>query len=627
MSDVYISILEILQQDDLSEELESSIESIINLALEHIDNMIIRSTAADAIILAQASFGNEWNFEKTVNYGNLLRGLLPPEETKGILAGILINGLANEIDLFGDMSEFSELRKSLNLMRSVFTQNKECINDIFSNYIVGLVNAMKWFGEAEQFPEMYEILEELDELSEIVDCPLEVKTTLANGFSIALDLSGFFQDLDMVTNYSKKLFSLAKELSEDIEIQKLAVSSTLKAANWASIHWDMNAINSLLSNIKKIIVRNKNEIDIQIEYAKGLFSLTQEISQIGKEKILDLILKEITAIYQQIPDSTEIAQYYSRALVNMTFLLSDISDSFHRMDTLVEKLYQLKDKFPKNKEISINYSKSLVNQIHLYGKFGKIQEMEDVLEILKLYLFSTENYDIMIRLGKAYIDAILAYGEIGELENIPEIISELEEWVEENYGDIEVLLINVKALVNTISSYGKNNQLIDMSIYFDKLKTLCSEYDDNLEVQIHYAKGIAIVIKSYLSENDFQNAKIFLEQIKELAENYSDNIDILISFAKTIRRLIIFASQENDFTLLDSLLDDLRQIMLNNITNEEIQIEMARALSQLVIKESHTKSSERWQSLAMELKGLFIQFPNNERLISINQLVSPLFSD
>lgn len=626
IADAILHALDIISNIDNLELLEGYVNILINLTLENVGNIILRTSTADAIIIAIIAFGGDWNYEKTVEYGDLLRGLLPIKESKGLFASILIKGIAEEISCYGDMQEFSALTRSLNDMREVFSLNLDSHDEILKDYSEGLVNAVKWFGEAEDYEKMIAILDELAKLMKEYD-KIDLKIIYANGLRIALDLSGVMEDLDAVTRFTRDLVSLGDELSKNKEIQMLVINGVFKAAAWASIFWETGLMVSYISRIGKIVKRFPEDEQIKIQLARGLFNLTREISHIGKQKVMSNIIKELSILCNDNPTIIILYEYYSKAIVNAIFLLSEITDSFEEAFRLLSESENLVSLFPENQEIILGYSKALVNIIRMLGKYGKIEEMEEQLEILRDYTIKTDDREIVIRLGKAYVDAILAYAEMEEFDKILSLYHELTEWAEDDPEDLAFQELLAKGLVNVISGYGKKQLYIEMSIYLEKLKQLTYGYSIHSNIQKQLVKGLNLAIRWYLQINKIDEAYALQKEIETIRQEFPDDLEIQEFYARSIRRILIFANQMQDSLLIEQTLLKLRDLFNRYTYVENIQIEIARALSNLIIEGATKEQNLEWQSLVMELKGLHIQFPRNDKLTAIFNMVSPLFTD
>jgi hypothetical protein len=620
-------VLQSLRTYDQLDFLEESVKRLMILSLEYKDNLLLRTTAADGIIIAINGFGDEWNYEKTTAFGSHLIKLLPPKEVKGILASILIKGLSELMNCYGDMHEITAMKKTLELIQRVFKENWS--DEIFSveSYAAGLVYAVNWFGEAENYEEMIDILNEIKKIKDKNNEISSVKISYANALRIALDRSGLMNDLDTTTRLANDLLQLADELPTNKKLQSLTIIGVFKAAAWAGAFWETGLILALLKKASKIVERFPDDYYIQTLIIRGLFNLTKELSKIGNKKVMEQIIHEIATIQNENPEEIEFAIFYLKALVNMTFMLSEDLDSLEEIPSYIAVADGLVKEFKENEELLVEFSKMLVNLVHAFGYFGKIDDMIEIIDSLQALFFNTENPEILIRLGKAYIEAIKALGEVNELEIVPAYLSEMKAWVEEDSTDYELQLLLCKALVNSISSYGKNKQLKEMAIYLDELKRRAQLFSSITSIQKQYAKGLTLAIRWQSNHNqELSEIMANLTNLKRISLELSDDLEIQDLHMRSIRRVAIQAFKSDNTNQANSLIAEAKEKLNEFPLHDFTQIEYGRLLASLIIECSSKKDNKQCDNYFTEFSGLLIQFPNNEKLVALHQTIAPLIN-
>ncbi|MGC9779032.1 MAG: hypothetical protein HZR80_07300 [Candidatus Heimdallarchaeota archaeon] len=627
LSDAILDTLVILISNELYDQLEEYVIYLVNKSIDNPDDLMLRTTAAEATILAIRGFGEDWNYEKTKEFDIILKGLLPPKEIDGFLAGILIKGLSEEIDCYGDMHEFSSLKRTLKLMRELYLEKTKLDNESILNYLDGLVKAINWFGEAEEYEEMIEILDELTDLSEEFSQNIEAKIHFANGLRIALDHCGVMEDLDNATKLAKKLLALADEMPNNKRIQSLAIMGVFKAAIWAGVFWEVGLINALLTSVEKVYQRFPEDIQIKILLGRGLFNITKEFSLINKEKLMTKILDELSSLYQKNPDIIDIVRFYSQALVNIIYMVSEFNENFDGVLNYLSESKQLTIKYPEDDMVILSYSKALVNVIRAFGLYGKIGEMDEKLDVLRDFTESTESLEVLIRLGKAYVDVIKIYGDINELELINPMVMEIKDWIDDDPTNIDFHILLAKALVNTISSYGKNSKINEMLLQLDELRDIAIHFPSYGFINVQLARGLTHSIRWYAQDLDLTRSLSLLHELRSISIDFHEENDIQEMLARSTRRIITMAYKLDKFELVEEQLDSLRKHLKQYSLNENIQVELARALTNVILEETSIEENSYWQSLIMELKGLRIQYPENDKLAAIHQTVSPLIKD
>ncbi|HUT82436.1 MAG TPA: hypothetical protein VMZ29_14640 [Candidatus Bathyarchaeia archaeon] len=627
ISQAILQILEILMKFELYDELEDKVILLVNKSITNQSNLILKTLASEATIIAIKCFGEDWNYEKTKEFDIILKGLLPPKEIDDYLSGILIKGLAVEINCYGDMQEFSSMKRTLNLMKELFIEKLNHSEEFLIYYASGLVNAVNWFGEAEEYDEMINVLEELTSLSDAYPQIMDLKINLADGLRIALDHCGIMEDLDSATKLAKKLLQLAEELPYNKKIQSLVIMGVFKAAIWAGTFWETGIINSFLSEINKILERFPDDIQLKLLLGRGFFNLTKELSLNNNVKLMNKIVNELKILYMKNSDIIEIIQFYSQALVNMLYMIGEYSTNFQEIFEYLAEAQILAEKYFEDDIITISYSKSLVNVIRALGLQGKITEMEEYLDILIDFETTSENNEITIRLGKAFIDVIKVYGDINELEKITQIYMVLKDWIMNDLYNVNYQILLAKALVNIISGFGKNQKINEMNLYLDELREIAITYASYNIIQTQLAKGLSHTIRWYVNLTDLTRCISLLYELRSIGANLPDDLEIQETLARSTRRVLVLAYTQDNYDLIEEMLESLRKLLKQYDQNETIQLEMGRALSSIIIEESAKEKSSFWQSLVMELKGLTIQYSNNSKLIAIHETVAPLLSE
>jgi hypothetical protein len=308
-------------------------------------------------------------------------------------------------------------------------------------------------------------------------------------------------------------------------------------------------------------------------------------------------------------------------------MLSEFSNNFEEIFSYLNESEILTTKYPEDAIVVVSYSKSLVNVIRALGLYGKIDDMEIILDVLRDYTISSESFDVLLRLGKGYIDAIKAYGDLNELSKINPLLSEIREWIEDDSTNIELQVILAKALVNTISSYGKNNKINEMNHHLDELREIIIHFPAFNTIQIQLTKGLSHAIRWYVLKKDLMRSVSLLHEMRSISIDFADEIEIQEMLARSTRRILSIAYKLEKFELVEELLESLRKQLQKFSYNENIQVELARALTSVILEESTCDTNSYCQSLIMELKGLRIQYPKNDKLAAIHQTVSPLIKD
>ncbi|MCF2143473.1 MAG: hypothetical protein K9W42_07210 [Candidatus Heimdallarchaeota archaeon] len=628
IDDPIILILETFVRNEAFEILEEYVIYLVNKAIENLDNNIIRSIASEATIVAIKGFGEDWNVEKAKEFDIILRGLLPPLEVSGFLATLLLKGLAIEIENYGDMHETNSMKRSLKIMRELHTRLQKCIDDDFTLYYSkGLISAIHWFGELEEFDEMMVTLNELLEIVEKHADNSELKILVADGFRLALDYCGAINDLPSILILVNQLLKLADESPTIKKIQSMAIMGVNQAALWLCSFRNFGLTINLLYRVNEILARFPEERSFKLLATRGLFNITKELTSTTNVKLMLKVIEQIEEFYLQNQTVVEIARYFAQALVNVIYLLGEISDEEELINIYLSKAESLAERFDIEEGIVVSYSQCLVNAVRFYGLQAKIPEMEVLLSRFEDFETSAENIEITLRLGKAYVDAIKVYGDIGDLEKVTRLYINLKEWLYEDQYNLDLQILFAKALVNIVSAFGKNDRANEMNLYLDELREITLLFPSLTVVQEQLVKGLAHSIRLEVNHSNLNRCISMLNEMRSLCGPLEQEESVQEVLARSTRRVLVLAYKQNKFELVEELLEALRKLLKALPKNETIQIELARALTNIIIEESNLMRSTYLNSLAVELKGLTIQYPENKKLLAIHETIAPLLKE
>ena len=161
------------------------------------------------------------------------------------------------------------------------------------------------------------------------------------------------------------------------------------------------------------------------------YNLKESVAEL--DKLLDLSAKETdkTAceslaekariIYEQYPESEDIALRYARILVN----LSTVQTELKEIETTVEKLEKLQQQFQDSPDIALQYAMILVN---LSTKQTKLKELETTAKKLeKLQQNFHKSHDIALQYAMILFNLSIEQTELNKLETTAKKLQELHE--------------------------------------------------------------------------------------------------------------------------------------------------------------------------------------------------------
>ena len=178
------------------------------------------------------------------------------------------------------------------------------------------------------------------------------------------------------------------------------------------------------------------------------YNLEQSIAELDKLLVLsaketdkiacEAIAKKAKIIYEQFPESEEIALRYARILVNLSVKQENVEERWNTANSVKE----IFDRFKQSEDIALRYAMALVN---LSAKQENVEERwktaNSVKEIFKLF---NQSEDIALLYVKVLYNLSNLQNDINKTKRI--VIKILD--ILKNFSSVEILNILVKILQN-----------------------------------------------------------------------------------------------------------------------------------------------------------------------------------
>ena len=178
------------------------------------------------------------------------------------------------------------------------------------------------------------------------------------------------------------------------------------------------------------------------------YNLEQSITEL--DKLLDLSAKEINKtaceaiakkakiIYEQFPESEEIALRYARILVNLSAIQENVEERLNTANSVKE----IVDHFNHSEDIALRYAKALVNlSVEQKNVEKLLNTANSVKEIVDRFNHSE---DIALQYAMALFNLSNLEDDLEQIENTVNIILD----ILKNFSSVEILNILVEILQN-----------------------------------------------------------------------------------------------------------------------------------------------------------------------------------
>ena len=264
------------------------------------------------------------------------------------------------------------------------------------------------------------------------------------------------------------------------------------------------------------------------------YNLEQSIAELGK--LLDLSAKETdkTAcealakkakiIYEQFPESEEIALRYARILVSLSFKQDNVEELLNTANSVK----QIVDRFNQSETIALQYAMALVNLSNLQNDIIKRKEIISELEALSLKFQNSEN--IALQYARILVNLSTKQTKLKERETTVEKLQQLYLHFQDSRDIAEAL---AKILFNLST---KQTELKEREATVEKLEKLQQEFQDSHDIALQYAR---ILFNLSIKQTVLKEVETTAKKLEKLQKKFQDSHDIAEAFARILVNLSI----------------------------------------------------------------------------------------
>ena len=260
------------------------------------------------------------------------------------------------------------------------------------------------------------------------------------------------------------------------------------------------------------------------------YNLEQSIAEL--DKLLDLSAEETDKttcealaekariIYEQYPESEEIALRYARILFN----LSTDQTGLKELETTAEKLEKLQQKFQDSHDIALQYARILFNLSSKQTDLKEIEATAEKLEKLQQQKFQ-DSHDIAEAFAMILVNLSAEQTGLKELETTAKKIEKLQQKFQDSH---DIALQYAMILFNlSITQTG----LKELETTAKKLQKLQQKFQDSHDIALQYAMVLFILSTEQTGLKELETTA---EKLEKLQQKFQDSHDIAEAFARIL---------------------------------------------------------------------------------------------
>ena len=377
-----------------------------------------------------------------------------------------------------------------------------------------------------------------------------------------------------------------------MDVQKLNLEESIeelgKIVELSAKEIDNPLCESLAEEARIIYEQYPESEDIALRYAMVLFNLL--VKQENVEELLNTInsVKEIFVLFKH---SETIASQYAKALVNLSAKQINVEDRLKTAE-LVKEIF---DQFKYSEEIALRYAMALFNLSNNQNDINDRKETISKLEDLTLKFQNSQ--DIALRYANALFNLSNQQNDINDRK---EIVSKLEVLtLKFQYSEL-IALRYASSLVNLSN---QQNDIKQRKETISELEALTLKFQNSELIALRYAMALVnLSIKQTEPEEISENA----QKIQAIYKKFNEPQDIALQYAMV---LVSLSAEQTKLEDITKTVQKIQTIYKKFDKYQDIALNYAMALVNLSLEQANL---DKLNDTASKLKKIAFNFEKNE---------------
>ena len=290
----------------------------------------------------------------------------------------------------------------------------------------------------------------------------------------------------------------------------------------------------------------------------------------------ETLAEKAKIIYEQFPESEEIALRYARILVNLSAKQENVEERWNTANSVKE----IVDRFNHSEDIALRYAKALVN---LSTKQTELKEIEATAEKLEtLQQKFQKSPDIALQYAWILVNLSTKQTKLKELVTTAEKLENLQQKLPESPDIAEAL---ARFLFNLSINQTK---LKEIEATAEKLEKLQQKFQKSPDITLLYAM---ILVNLSAEQTVLKEIEATAKKLEKLQKKFQDSPDIALQYAMILFNL---STKQTELKELETTAEKLQVVQQQFQESEEIAFIYSMVLASLF--EHQTESSERRQT-------------------------------
>ena len=236
----------------------------------------------------------------------------------------------------------------------------------------------------------------------------------------------------------------------------------------------------------------------------------------------EALAKKAKIIYEQYPESEDIALRYAMALVNLSVEQVNVEELLNTVNSVKE----IFERFKQSEDIALQYAMALVN---LSAEQVNIEELGNTIHSVKqIFEQFNQSEDIALRYAMALVNLSVEQVNVEELLNTVNSVKQIFERFKQSE---DIALQYAKTLVNLSVEQVNIEERKNTT---NLLKEIFEQFNQSEDIALHYAMALVNLSVEQLNVEERKNTA---NLVKEIFEQFQHSEDIALRYAKTLVNL------------------------------------------------------------------------------------------
>ena len=345
------------------------------------------------------------------------------------------------------------------------------------------------------------------------------------------------------------------------------------------------------------------------------YNLVQSLAELNKLVVLSVKETDKTAcetlaekariIYEQYPESEDIALLYARILFNLSTEQTELKE----LETTAKKLKKLQKQFQDSHDIALQYAMILFNLSTVQTELKEIEATVEKLE--KLQKQFQDSHDIAEAFARILFNLSTEQTELEELETTAKKIEKLQQKFQDSHDIAEVFAGTL--LLLSFEQTGLKERMATA----EKLEKLQQKFQDSHDIAKAFA-GTLLLLS--FEQTVLKELETTAKKLEKLQQKFQDSHDIAEAFAKT---LLLLSAKQTGLKKPETTAKKLEKLQQQFQDSHDIAEVFARILFILSIKQTGLKKIE---ATAKKLDKLQQQFQDSHDIAKVFAGISFILS-